>query len=233
MTDEGGRMGRGRQRAKQRRNARKLKYLTTDTDYAELQRELSGQGADDSSADQDPFGQIDEKFQHEREMDEYAKWAAESAAKAKKQVSQTARPRKPIPSGLFAAMLKSSHDGTHSDESNKGGKGDKNGTAAKSTASQPAATTKEKPSKKSAQSTKARTSHVKSTAKKSTTRTASARKTTIRKTATRKTSARTAAAQKTATRTTTARKTTRTTTARAKKAKTSKTSSTRSPKSAA
>lgn len=221
MTDEGGRMGRGRQRAKQRRNARKLKYLTTDTDYAELQRELSGQGADDSSADQDPFGQIDEKFQHEREMDEYAKWAAESAAKAKKQVSQTARPRKPIPSGLFAAMLKSSHGGTHSDESSKGDRGDKNdknGTAAKSAISQPAATTKEKSAKKSAQSAKASTSRVKSTAKKSATRKTTVRKTTT-KTATRKTATRKTAA--------------RTVTARAKKAKTSKTSSTRSTKSAA
>lgn len=101
-------MGRGRQKAKQRRNARKLKYLTTDTDYEELQRELSGQeaGPDESDQKPDPFGQIDEKFQREREMDEYAKWAEEAAAKAKKQPqAATPKPRK-IPAGLFASMMK-------------------------------------------------------------------------------------------------------------------------------
>ena len=34
-------MGRGRQKAKQQKIARKLKYLTTDTDYDELAKELS------------------------------------------------------------------------------------------------------------------------------------------------------------------------------------------------
>ena len=33
-------MGRGRQKAKQQKIARKLKYLTTDTDYDELAKEL-------------------------------------------------------------------------------------------------------------------------------------------------------------------------------------------------
>ena len=34
-------MGRGRQKAKQQKIARKLKYLTTDTDYDELAKELN------------------------------------------------------------------------------------------------------------------------------------------------------------------------------------------------
>lgn len=80
-TDEGGRMGRGRQKAKQTRIARKLKYLTTDTDYDELQKELSQDPTTDQASD--PFREIDQKFQHDREMDEYAQWAAEVAAKAK------------------------------------------------------------------------------------------------------------------------------------------------------
>ena len=44
-------MGRGRQKAKQQKIARKLKYLTTDTDYDELAKELNthepGQGSFD------------------------------------------------------------------------------------------------------------------------------------------------------------------------------------------
>lgn len=35
-------MGRGRQRAKQAKVARELKYFSPDTDYAALQRELGG-----------------------------------------------------------------------------------------------------------------------------------------------------------------------------------------------
>ena len=35
-------MGRGRQRAKQAKVARELKYFSPDTDYAALQRELAG-----------------------------------------------------------------------------------------------------------------------------------------------------------------------------------------------
>ncbi|MDN6802972.1 MAG: DUF3073 domain-containing protein, partial [Bifidobacterium mongoliense] len=36
-------MGRGRQKAKQQKIARKLKYLTTDTDYGDLAKALSVQ----------------------------------------------------------------------------------------------------------------------------------------------------------------------------------------------
>ena len=39
-------MGRGRQKAKQTKVARKLKYYTPDTDYRALERELSGAGED-------------------------------------------------------------------------------------------------------------------------------------------------------------------------------------------
>ena len=35
-------MGRGRQKAKETKVARKLKYYSPETDYAQLQRELSG-----------------------------------------------------------------------------------------------------------------------------------------------------------------------------------------------
>ena len=53
-------MGRGRQKAKQTKMARKLKYMTTDTDYNELERELSSREpdaadtADDSISAADP-----------------------------------------------------------------------------------------------------------------------------------------------------------------------------------
>ena len=38
-------MGRGRQKAKQTKVARKLKYYSPETDYAQLERELSGKGS--------------------------------------------------------------------------------------------------------------------------------------------------------------------------------------------
>ena len=68
-------MGRGRQKAKQTRAARKLKYLTTDTDYSQLQKELSYKkqdGANEESKTKD--GQED--------LDDYASWAAKSASSA-------------------------------------------------------------------------------------------------------------------------------------------------------
>ncbi len=95
-------MGRGRQKAKQQKIARKLKYLTTDTDYDELAKELSvqepGSGlvdpfADDtdkdteSHADADQPGTDEEHEEHEErpeqdDLDDYARWAAQAAAKA-------------------------------------------------------------------------------------------------------------------------------------------------------
>ncbi len=54
-------MGRGRQRAKQRKVARDLKYFSPETDYAALERELASRRAeakeesDDDLADWDEF----------------------------------------------------------------------------------------------------------------------------------------------------------------------------------
>jgi hypothetical protein len=41
-------MGRGRQKAKQTKVARKLKYYTPDTDYRALERELASNGSEDA-----------------------------------------------------------------------------------------------------------------------------------------------------------------------------------------
>jgi hypothetical protein len=64
-------MGRGRQKAKQTKVARELKYYSPNTDYDALQRELGHSGdyspnvpADDGDAEQD-------------EQDEYADWASD------------------------------------------------------------------------------------------------------------------------------------------------------------
>ena len=96
-------MGRGRQKAKQQKIARKLKYLTTDTDYAELAKELSSQEHDNDSAQQVEGTEGTHqarRFQQSQvaqavtsstvhgdepvddDLDDYAKWAAEAAAKA-------------------------------------------------------------------------------------------------------------------------------------------------------
>ncbi|MCI5825625.1 MAG: DUF3073 domain-containing protein [Arcanobacterium sp.] len=61
-------MGRGRQRAKQRKVARNLKYFSPQTDYEALERELSSHGDDYSG------------FNEAEEDDEYAAYA-ELAAK--------------------------------------------------------------------------------------------------------------------------------------------------------
>lgn len=63
-------MGRGRQKAKQTKVARELKYYSPNTDYSALQRELGNTTrhepvhANDSDADPD-------------EQDEYADWASD------------------------------------------------------------------------------------------------------------------------------------------------------------
>jgi hypothetical protein len=44
-------MGRGRQKAKQTKVARRLKYYTPDTDYRALERELSAGGGEPSDED--------------------------------------------------------------------------------------------------------------------------------------------------------------------------------------
>ncbi|MDR0627347.1 MAG: DUF3073 domain-containing protein, partial [Bifidobacteriaceae bacterium] len=48
-------MGRGRQKAKQTKVARKLKYYTPDTDYRALERELSG--GQRSANEEDPYAE--------------------------------------------------------------------------------------------------------------------------------------------------------------------------------
>lgn len=47
-------MGRGRQKAKQTKVARKLKYSTPDTDFEALQRELAAE----RKAEDSPYGDI-------------------------------------------------------------------------------------------------------------------------------------------------------------------------------
>lgn len=117
-------MGRGRQKAKQQKIARKLKYLTTDTDYDELAKELSAQEPGTGSVD--PFSHekaqyVDDAAEDEYEdtyaaaaadtaeddLDEYAKWAAEAAAKATSgeipTVKATPKPR-PIPMPMPSAL---------------------------------------------------------------------------------------------------------------------------------
>lgn len=120
-------MGRGRQKAKQQKIARKLKYLTTDTDYDELAKELSsqepGSGSVDPFADlpeyedpdyQDEVGEQDASSTDDMDddLDEYAKWAAEAAAKATSgefPAAKQAVPHKPIPMPMPSA-LKSKKD---------------------------------------------------------------------------------------------------------------------------
>lgn len=49
-------MGRGRQKAKQRKVARDLKYFTPDTDYEALERELKASSkSDDEQDDYDKY----------------------------------------------------------------------------------------------------------------------------------------------------------------------------------
>ncbi|MDR6939733.1 DUF3073 domain-containing protein [Arcanobacterium hippocoleae] len=64
-------MGRGRQRAKQRKVARDLKYFSPDTDYAALERELTGHG-NTSYSDYEKYDQYDS----DEDYDAYAEYAA-------------------------------------------------------------------------------------------------------------------------------------------------------------
>ena len=131
-------MGRGRQKAKQQKIARKLKYLTTDTDYDELAKELGAQEPGVGSFD--PFSDVEAQYAHDHDadsvddtedsvpsvaaepveaasidddLDEYAKWAAEAAAKATsgefpvtsaKPAALKPMPRRPIPMPMPAAL---------------------------------------------------------------------------------------------------------------------------------
>ncbi|KFI77309.1 DUF3073 domain-containing protein [Bifidobacterium mongoliense] len=100
-------MGRGRQKAKQKKIARKLKYLTTDTDYGELAKELSVQepgsasvgpfADDDHAAESAKEAQPSAQEPAEEDLDEYARWAAEAAAKATSGELPVVKPRRKAP----------------------------------------------------------------------------------------------------------------------------------------
>jgi Protein of unknown function (DUF3073) len=70
-------MGRGRQKAKQTKVARQLKYFSPDTDYNALQRELasSGHPADDSHAASAADLEHEGAGEGDGDDDEYAEWA--------------------------------------------------------------------------------------------------------------------------------------------------------------
>ncbi|NLW12914.1 MAG: DUF3073 domain-containing protein [Trueperella sp.] len=53
-------MGRGRQKAKQRKVARNLKYFSPETDYEALQRELAGKAESKAESDDDDHASWDE-----------------------------------------------------------------------------------------------------------------------------------------------------------------------------
>ncbi len=68
-------MGRGRQKAKQTKVARELKYQRLDTDYDALQRELASGG-------QHPYAEVDGPAPaDDDEDDEYADWSPGSGGR--------------------------------------------------------------------------------------------------------------------------------------------------------
>jgi hypothetical protein len=70
-------MGRGRQKAKQQKVARQLKYYSPDTDYSALQRELTGSSGSNGNAVDDTL-ENDDEDESTDEDDEYADWAPHS-----------------------------------------------------------------------------------------------------------------------------------------------------------
>jgi len=72
-------MGRGRQKAKQQKVARQLKYYSPDTDYSALQRELTGSTGSNGNAVDDTLEQQDEDEDESTDEDEeYVDWAPHS-----------------------------------------------------------------------------------------------------------------------------------------------------------
>jgi hypothetical protein len=63
-------MGRGRQKAKQTKVARELKYFSPDTDYDALQRELS-------NGSHSPGPAVPAEEERDDFDDEYADWSAD------------------------------------------------------------------------------------------------------------------------------------------------------------
>jgi hypothetical protein len=102
-------MGRGRQKAKQTKIARKLKYLTTDTDYNELQRELSNEEETPQTDGIEVDAEDDEvsDLGSNDDLDDYAQWAAQAAAAAAATAAQAQKKAAPahipmpIPGGLI------------------------------------------------------------------------------------------------------------------------------------
>ncbi|TCD54336.1 DUF3073 domain-containing protein [Alloscardovia theropitheci] len=105
-------MGRGRQKAKQTKIARKLKYLTTDTDYDELAKELNNHSDDviddadleivsDESVEtiesETSESSVADNSQSDDDLDDYAAWAAQAAKKAEATPARKAVPHKPFP----------------------------------------------------------------------------------------------------------------------------------------
>jgi hypothetical protein len=70
-------MGRGRQKAKQQKVARQLKYYSPDTDYSALQRELTGSSRSNGNVVDDTL-EHDDEDESTDEDDEYANWAPRS-----------------------------------------------------------------------------------------------------------------------------------------------------------
>jgi len=87
-------MGRGRQKAKQTKVARQLKYFSPETDYERLQRELASSNghrdvdaveAEEDLGDDDPYAEADEEDGEaedgedvgDDDPDAYADWARE------------------------------------------------------------------------------------------------------------------------------------------------------------
>ncbi len=71
-------MGRGRQKAKQTKVARQLKYYSPNTDYTALQRELSGPSAhaDVEDTDDELDDDQEDDLEDDDEDDGYASWSS-------------------------------------------------------------------------------------------------------------------------------------------------------------
>lgn len=82
-------MGRGRQKAKQQKIARKLKYLTTDTDYDELAKELSEQ--EPGTGSPDPFADVDDQYA-DKDVDSAADADAAKVSPAAQATTSTSTP---------------------------------------------------------------------------------------------------------------------------------------------
>ncbi|MDR3107479.1 MAG: DUF3073 domain-containing protein [Bifidobacteriaceae bacterium] len=59
-------MGRGRQKAKQTKVARKLKYYTPETDYRAIERELKG--AVGANGEDDPYAEYAARYANDDEV---------------------------------------------------------------------------------------------------------------------------------------------------------------------